>query len=489
MKEKLALPARRDAAIRRMSPPSAAPPAAPRARAIRLLAGAGVVLLVAGGLVAGRLPLRNQLRAQMAARDAALLHTVALLIRENDPEVRALAEAGADLADQNLAILARVTRLRDVVAARLFDAAGRFEASLPENVWDAELDEAALAELAARRPAAAFVPAARLSDVFLEPGGAAPARRAPLLFITLPLHPAGHGPLEGVIQLVLDGSGLAADCARLDRRLALETLLLTAVISGVALAVLAWAFRRLARQADELRLANAELARTARAAAVGAVTAHLLHSLKNPLAGLQSLTAGDAPPAAGAWQDAAAATRQMQELVRRVTGLLQEERHELAYEVPAGEIFAALRARLAPEAARRGVALELPAGPPAPLDNRAAALLELALANLLQNALEALPAGGRLILDAAVADGALAVNVRDTGPGLPESVRARLFTPVTSTKPGGSGIGLALAWQLLHHAGGRLELVETSAAGTVFRAWAPLRAAVRAPAHAAPAAR
>jgi C4-dicarboxylate-specific signal transduction histidine kinase len=59
--------------------------------------------------------------------------------------------------------------------------------------------------------------------------------------------------------------------------------------------------------------------------------------------------------------------------------------------------------------------------------------------------------------------------VEDGGAGLPEAVRGKLFQPCTSTKPGGSGLGLALSYQLAQQAGGRLELRRSDLQGTSFR--------------------
>jgi nitrogen-specific signal transduction histidine kinase len=59
--------------------------------------------------------------------------------------------------------------------------------------------------------------------------------------------------------------------------------------------------------------------------------------------------------------------------------------------------------------------------------------------------------------------------VVDRGPGLPERIKSRLFTPCTSGKPGGGGIGLAISQQLAQHLGARLELAGTSTCGTIFQ--------------------
>jgi C4-dicarboxylate-specific signal transduction histidine kinase len=58
--------------------------------------------------------------------------------------------------------------------------------------------------------------------------------------------------------------------------------------------------------------------------------------------------------------------------------------------------------------------------------------------------------------------------VADEGPGIPEELRPKLFAPCRTTKPGGSGIGLAISQQLAHHLGAELELKQTGPAGAVF---------------------
>ena len=105
-----------------------------------------------------------------------------------------------------------------------------------------------------------------------------------------------------------------------------------------------------------------------------------------------------------------------------------------------------------------------------PFAGRRANLAGLVLRNLLQNALEATPTGGSVRLTScAVPAEAIAFLVEDSGTGLPDAVRARLFQPCPSSKPGGSGLGLALSQQLAQQAGGRLELVRSDPLGTCFR--------------------
>jgi len=97
--------------------------------------------------------------------------------------------------------------------------------------------------------------------------------------------------------------------------------------------------------------------------------------------------------------------------------------------------------------------------------------LEQALVNLLQNAAEA-TAGVRLpqaTLSASLARGGrLRIEVADNGPGVPDKIAAQIFTPFFSTKPKGSGIGLALVKQLAHRIGGTVRYTRTVAGGARF---------------------
>lgn len=106
------------------------------------------------------------------------------------------------------------------------------------------------------------------------------------------------------------------------------------------------------------------------------------------------------------------------------------------------------------------------------------------LLNLAQNALEAMgERGGELRITATLGAELLEIEVADTGPGIPDQVRARLFEPFAgSSKTAGNGLGLAICRELMRAHGGEIELGGTSEHGTVFRLWLPARLCSRAPA-------
>ena len=102
-------------------------------------------------------------------------------------------------------------------------------------------------------------------------------------------------------------------------------------------------------------------------------------------------------------------------------------------------------------------------------------LLKEAFGNLIDNAVEAVGAGGRvgILLDMSGAE--VSIAIADDGPGIPPAIRDKLFTPFVSSKPSGTGLGLALSHKIitLHH--GSITLNPAMPHGTVCRISLPRR--------------
>jgi signal transduction histidine kinase len=97
--------------------------------------------------------------------------------------------------------------------------------------------------------------------------------------------------------------------------------------------------------------------------------------------------------------------------------------------------------------------------------------------NLVQNAIEAVPDGGRVAVLGRVEGDTLAFSVKDDGPGITPEVQARLFTPFFTTKGEGSGMGLGLtiARRVVQSLGGTLAVTSTPGAGAEFKVRVPRR--------------
>jgi signal transduction histidine kinase len=100
--------------------------------------------------------------------------------------------------------------------------------------------------------------------------------------------------------------------------------------------------------------------------------------------------------------------------------------------------------------------------------------LHQVLLNLLHNALQATPDGGRVTVSARRDDGWVVVRVEDTGPGFPDAVRGNLFTRFQTTKPDGTGLGLVIAKRLVEEHRGRIEADNAPGGGARVTVWLPL---------------
>ncbi|MGE0867102.1 MAG: protoglobin domain-containing protein [Kofleriaceae bacterium] len=125
-------------------------------------------------------------------------------------------------------------------------------------------------------------------------------------------------------------------------------------------------------------------------------------------------------------------------------------------------------------AERRGAALTLGRCPAQLVADVDAHKVHQIVLNLVRNAIEAVHARGRVVVELDFDAERFHVRVRDDGPGIADSVRGRIYEPFFSTKEGGTGLGMSIVHSLVTLHGGTIEL-ETSSEGTRFDIAIPLR--------------
>jgi len=435
------------------------------------------VLVFAGVVVAVTLQLRTGLRDQTLRREAGMLAAVTAMQLDNSIEEFGPLE---DVPEAVYFAVLKTSKLRGVSGFRIFDALQR-----PAGTWGlAPADDLPSADTWRRMEQ--FVPTARMifrrsAAETLEQALGATAETGVEAWV--PLRSSQSSTLLGAVEFWLDGKELAGDFADHDQRLWTQAAIAWLAGSVVIVMTLGWALRRLAAthgklraRSEDLQRANRELMLAAKTSALGAVTAHLMHELKNPLAGLELIVAGQGDGRFAGERDggelaaAAELTRRLRTMVNDVVGVLRDEQTGAEFELTPTEVAEIVLTKVQGEARAKSVILESAGSSKLVLGGRRGNLATLVLRNLMQNAIEATLPGGRVRLTVgSSSDGGAEFSVEDTGAGLSETVHSRLFQPCVSSKPGGSGLGLALSYQLAQQAGGRLELLRSDGTGSVFR--------------------
>ena len=104
-----------------------------------------------------------------------------------------------------------------------------------------------------------------------------------------------------------------------------------------------------------------------------------------------------------------------------------------------------------------------------------ATLMRRVFTNLIANAIEAMPKGGKLTVTATRKREATYISVGDTGTGISEKMLGKIFRPIPTTKPGGTGLGLVIVKRLVDAQGGAVAVESQVGRGTVFTVKLPLR--------------
>lgn len=283
--------------------------------------------------------------------------------------------------------------------------------------------------------------------------------------------------------------GMRLDRLRSAERRTLARLAIS-LASAAALGVLAIGFAWIRQRFGELSakhaLAQEALRRRDRLSAMGELASTVAHEIRNPLNAIamsaQRLkkecldpTSGDAPADP---DDAVALVGVIQAETQRLNAKVQQfleyarppalDRRVVELSPWVAGIVNAVR----PLAASRGITLGVES------DSGSALLdpeqLRQALDNLLRNAIEATPEGGRVSVRTAVSPRDWTIEVRDTGAGIDPADLPRIFDLYFTTKRTGTGVGLAVTQQIVAGHGGTIEVNSAPSQGTVMRIRVPV---------------
>ncbi|MEN6625125.1 MAG: ATP-binding protein [Candidatus Sumerlaeia bacterium] len=306
-----------------------------------------------------------------------------------------------------------------------------------------------------------YLPIYTMRNLNLEDAAAGEARDTPP-----PAKVAASEPAVQALVCLVAGRTYLSQIEKLSDTLSRAGMVWTLLIALIGVLI----FRLLRRQ----QLIERQVAEADRLASMGTLAAGFAHELRNPLGIMRAYTEDleHGLIGAGADEESLGACREIVEEIERMDHLVGQFLDATRGVHAAGEPEAApvlavaqgVMSMLRSAAERHGVALELdiPAEQgQVPAKWRArigSARLRQVMMNLLLNAIQASPQGGRVWLQVEAAPRQLSIKVKDEGPGIPAQIAARIFEPFFTTRPGGAGLGLAVSHQIAIAAGGTLTL-------------------------------
>jgi len=328
-----------------------------------------------------------------------------------------------------------------------------------------------------------FVPPEDIPETALAPEGAGPRNRCRVVRL--------DSPWQGCYQLLTmtgAGGGQSLGAVAMGPRRG------GSLLSSQDLEALLPAAELLAMALENSTLTS-RLVEQQRLASIGQLAAGVAHEINTPLTGISSYTemlleslpdgAGQAAGRRDAPEGQAEEQAEMLKKIgvqaeraeRIVSSLLQFARKKSGT-MAATDLNAVARQAVALfEHRLKGTTIDfrfdLSPGP-LPVTGDAGQLQQV-LVNLMGNALEAMPDGGRLRVSVTGKDADAVLTVADSGPGIPPEVRRRIFEPFYTTKPPGSGtgLGLSICYGIIREHQGDISVASRPGAGTVFTVTLP----------------
>lgn len=244
----------------------------------------------------------------------------------------------------------------------------------------------------------------------------------------------------------------------------------------------AWMVRRLRDEEEERARAEEQMFHTEKMATIGKLTASIAHEINNPLGGVilcfNNLTKGELDEQAR--EQHIEVIHSGIERIRKIMRDLLDYSRQSSLVIQPADVEDVVRksvSLLELFSRKRHVRIEVTLPdelPQVPMDS---AKMQQVVVNLLVNAVHATPEGGSIIIEGYAEKDWLTLMISDTGPGIPEEIRERIFDPFYTTKDvgEGTGLGLALAKSLTEQHGGRLVLAKSDKEGSVFAIHLPRR--------------
>lgn len=239
---------------------------------------------------------------------------------------------------------------------------------------------------------------------------------------------------------------------------------------------------------ENLKRSQSIMRRADRLAALGTLIASLAHEIRNPLVSIKTFTQllperiNDEEFRNYFLNVASSEIDRLTSLINELLGFARPSEPNLQGE-NVNEIIERIGFLIGTEARKKNVQITKNYAANLPLILVDAEQIKQVLLNILLNAIQAIPGEGQIWIETRVVSVArdrepspfVQIEVRDTGVGIPKENFERIFDPFFSTRPEGSGLGMAISNQIIHEHGGFINLESEVGKGTSFRVHLPLK--------------
>jgi len=244
------------------------------------------------------------------------------------------------------------------------------------------------------------------------------------------------------------------------------------------------AYKELGEYDNRLRENQEQLIQAEKLTSLGQMAASIAHEVNNPLAGVLVYTQllakkinSDRFSKEGALESLAKMEAELTRSTRLIRNLLDFARQSppALRDVQVNDVLERGLDLAAFSAEPKGIEIERHLSPSVPLITADFDQLQQVSINLITNALQAMPEGGKLTLRTSADDNQIKIEVQDTGQGISKENMHKLFTPFFTTKEKGKGVGLglAVAYGIIQRHKGRLEVQSKEGEGTTFTIYLP----------------
>ncbi|TKJ64372.1 two-component sensor histidine kinase [Pseudomonas sp. CFBP13506] len=251
-----------------------------------------------------------------------------------------------------------------------------------------------------------------------------------------------------------------------------------AVSGGDELAQLSSTFNHMTERLGELHYLEAQLRRRDRLHALGEVAMGLAHEIRNPLGIIKTATQllhrrADLPDTDKRHLEYVVSE------VSRINDLITEfldfakPNPPLRVVQPARQLVEEILGFCAPELATHNIDAQVDDQAPGAMMYADAKQLKQACLNLILNAIDAMPDGGRLTVGIRTVGDNTVISIADSGQGIAPDMIERIFTPFVTTKASGTGLGLAKVYSIMESHDGSIECTSEKDAGATFSLYIP----------------